>query len=106
MMSAKQLVKNVPLLITVTFVAAIITTLAAMRLRFADAFKPFFVQTCISMPEEEFVPTLVVFLVCVAIAVACSVNALVLSTQLRRFVVGLMVAFAAFAIAFLAHRAI
>jgi hypothetical protein len=105
-MWAKRLGQNVPLMSAVAFAGAIITILAAMRLRFAHAFKPFFAQTCIYLPDDEFVPTLVVFLVSVGVTIACSTNALFLSARLRRFIFGLLVASAAFAIALLVHRAI
>ena len=69
---------------------------SAAELRYAHPFRNFFPQTCVYIPDEAVVPTLLVFLFGFGSALTCFVVLFRRSAKLRRFIFGAMVALITF----------
>jgi len=87
-----------PRLVTVFVLGLFLAWASAARLRYGDPFRNFFPQTCIYIPDEEVVPTLIVFLFGFGSAITCFVVLFRRSAKLRRFILGVIVALMAFSI--------
>ena len=94
-----------PLMLTAILCAFVIAALAGLRLMDAPMFTPLFRPTCITLREEEVIPTLAVFLLASGAMLAGLANLIVQNERIRRLAVGLLVASLAFGVGVLASSA-
>ena len=102
----KRLLTSAKFLTTFLFGGLFLAWASAGRLRYGSPFRNFFPQTCIVMPDEEVVPTLVVFLFGLGSAIACFVALFRSSAKFRQAVLGIVVLLITFSVGVYINAAI
>jgi hypothetical protein len=101
----RRSLQNAPFLLSILLIGVLVLLAAASRLRFGYPFRNLFQPTCIYIPDEEVLPTLIVFLIAAGSATVSFALMMRRSSAPRRFIVGVVVASLAFCVGLLIHGA-
>ena len=96
-MKISRLLSNGKSLTTLMLFGLLLAWATAGRLRYGYPFRLLFPDTCIYIPDEEVIPTLIVFLVGFDLASTCFGILIRRSALARRLILRLLVALIAFA---------
>jgi len=97
--------QNGPFLVSVVLLGVLVSLAAASTLSTAYPFQNLFAPTCIHTPDEEVVPTFIVFLFAAGSATVSFALIMRRNCALRRFIVGAVVGSKAFLLGLLLHAA-
>ena len=94
----RRFLTNRKFLVTLMVLGSVLAWGSAGRLRYGYPFRNLFPQTCIYIPGEEVVPTLIVFLIGLGSAAASFAIMFRRSARLRRITIGVILALLTFSV--------